>query len=448
MLRFARSYFFFSFFLLLAACGTIDRETSSGNGDQSSVSGNPFVTVEGDKLVRRGKPYFFVGTNFWYGAYLGSTEEGRSRLQKELDQLKSIGVDNLRVLASAEQTELTMAVSPALHLAPGQYNEDLLIGLDVLLAEMAKRDMVAVLYFNNFWQWSGGMSQYMAWLTGEPPLDPDITGDWNGFMQNSARFYRSEEAQKWYRDLIRVIVTRTNSITGTPYADDPTIMAWQLANEPRPGSDADGRPFYPDYKAWVQSTAQYIKSLDANHLVSTGSEGSMGTLRDLNLFKDAHDLPNIDYLTFHMWPKNWGWFDVKRPEQTYSQAMANSKAYILQHIQVARELGKPIIMEEFGIERDGGDYRLRAGTGQRDRFFREIFDFIETQVKIGSPLMGTNFWTWGGEGIAQSGDFIWRTGDPFTGDPPQEPQGLNSVFSRDTSTTKVLSDHARFLKSL
>ena len=60
---------------------------------------------------------------------------------------------------------------------------------------MAKRDMKAVLYLNNFWQWSGGMSQYVAWFNGKPVVDPDVTGDWNAFMDNSASFYREPKAQ-------------------------------------------------------------------------------------------------------------------------------------------------------------------------------------------------------------------------------------------------------------
>lgn len=430
----------------LLGCGTVDHAASTA-ADKPIESSSPFVTVEAARLMRHGKPYYFVGTNFWYGAYLGATPEGRVRLQKELDQMKSIGIDNLRVLATAEQSDLTAAVRPALHLSPGNYDNDLLVGLDVLLAEMGKRHMVAVLYLNNFWQWSGGMSQYVAWETGNAPFDPDVTNDWNGFMQNSAKFYRSDKGQGWYQNLIRTLVTRTNTITGTAYIDDPTIMSWQLANEPRPGSDRDGKAFYPHYKQWLQTTAAFIKSLDNNHLVSTGSEGAMGTLRDLDLYQDAHDLPEIDYLTFHMWPKNWSWFDMKRPKETYPVAMANSKAYILQHIQVAKELKKPIVLEEFGIERDGGNYGLSGSTSHRDRFFREIFGFIETQVKLESPLMGTNFWTWGGLGAAQTAEFIWRPGDPFTGDPPQEPQGLNSVFSQDASTIELLRAHAQFMKS-
>lgn len=429
--------------MLLVSCSSAPPRPSAGEAPVADH--NPFVTVDGARFLRHGKPYYFAGANFWYGAYLGSTPEGRVRLVKELDLLKQLGITNLRVLAAAEQTVLSMAVSPAFQLTPGQYNPTLLTGLDVLLDEMAKRDMVAVLYLNNFWQWSGGMAQYMAWLTGEPPLDPDVTGDWNGFMQNSARFYRSDQAQLWYQDYIRILITRTNSVNGRVYAEDPTIMSWQLANEPRPGSDRDGRPYFPQYKDWIATTARFIKSLDARHLVSTGSEGAMGTLRDLALYQEAHSLAEVDYLTFHLWPKNWSWFDVTRPEATYAETVAKSKAYILEHIQVARALGKPTVMEEFGIERDGADYRQTSATVQRDRFFKEIFGFMENQVRLSAPVAGSNFWTWGGVGAARSTDHVWRTGDPFTGDPPQEPQGLNSVFAGDKSTLDILREHARFM---
>ncbi len=53
---------------------------------------------------------------------------------------------------------------------------------------------------------------------------------------------------------IRAIVGRTNKVTGTrAHANDPTIMAWQLANEPRPaGSDAVGLAALPAFRALVQ----------------------------------------------------------------------------------------------------------------------------------------------------------------------------------------------------
>ena len=90
---------------------------------------------------------------------------------------------------------------------PKHIDETLWQGLDFLLAEMAKRDMKAVLYLNNFWQWSGGMSQlHRAGSTASPSADPDVTGDWNGFMDNSASFYREPKAQEAFRFAVKQLV--------------------------------------------------------------------------------------------------------------------------------------------------------------------------------------------------------------------------------------------------
>ena len=44
------------------------------------------------------------------------------------------------------------------------------------------------------------------------------------------------------------------------------------------------------------------------HLLTTGSEGDIATNNDMAVYQRLHADPNIDYLTIHIWPKNWGWF--------------------------------------------------------------------------------------------------------------------------------------------
>ena len=125
-----------------------------------------FVRVENGHFVRNGKPYYYVGTNFWYGAILGSEGEGgnRQRLCRELDSLKSMGIDNLRILVGSDgERGIAAKVEPTLQVAPGVYNDTIFAGLDYLLTEMSKRDMLAVLYLNNSWEWSGGYGQYLQW---------------------------------------------------------------------------------------------------------------------------------------------------------------------------------------------------------------------------------------------------------------------------------------------
>ena len=395
-----------SFALLLVGCASqpatveaapaMHADAHASHAQPKAQSG--FVKVEGTRFTIDGKPYRFAGANFWYGAYLGAADGigDRARLRDELDQLKAAGIDNLRVLAMSEASGFQRAVLPAIMTAPGEYDVRMLQGLDTLLVEMGKRDMKAVLYLNNFWQWSGGMSQYVAWATGEPLSDPDTTGDWNGFMQHSARFYALPKAQAIYRDAIRTVIGRTNRISGVAYVDDPTVMSWQLANEPRPGSQDGGRANVADYDRWIDETAGYIKELAPRQLVSTGSEGAMGSIGDLDLFLQAHKSANVDYLTFHLWPSNWSWIDHKDPAARLESGLKTSLEYIDRHIDAAGKLGKPIVLSEFGLNRDGGSYDPASGTAARDRFYRAIYGRLLQRMQAGDAIAGSNFWAWGG----------------------------------------------------
>ena len=403
-----------------------------------------FVSVKGRQFQLDGKPYYFAGANLWYGMYLGSpgVTGDRARLVRELDELARMRVRNLRVLAISESSTLKRAVTPAVMQSPDTVDETLWKGLDFLLDEMAKRDMKAVLYLNNFWQWSGGMSQYMAWTNGKPVMDPDVTGDWNAFMDNSASFYREPKAQQAFRQVVDKLIRRKNSVNGRAYADDPTIMSWQLANEPRPGSDANASPHFDVFIKWIDETAGYIKTLAPKQLVSTGNEGWMGTAGSRELYEQAHTTPHVDYLTYHMWAPNWQWFDPKNAAATYEAAWKKMQEYLDWHIDAANKMGKPIVLEEFGINRDEGSFSPSATTLYRDMFYQKIYALIERRAAAGDAIAGSNFWAWGGAGRTANPDFMWKAGDSFVGDPPQEPQGLYCVFDSDASTIEIIAGHA------
>jgi mannan endo-1,4-beta-mannosidase len=409
-----------------------------------------YVRVEGKHFEIDGKPYYFAGANLWYGMYLGSpgATGDRARLVRELDQLAAQGILNLRVLAISERSMLKRGVTPAVIQRPGKVDETLWQGLDFLLDEMARRDMKAVLYVTNFWQWSGGMSQYVAWSDNKPVMDPDISGDWDRFMDNSATFYRSPGAQDEFRSVVKRLIGRRNSVNGRQYDADPTIMSWQLANEPRPGSDANSGPHHEAFARWLDDTAGFIKKLAPSQLVSTGNEGWMGTAGSRELFVTSHATSNIDYLTYHMWAPNWSWYNPKDAEGTYDGAWAKMKEYLDWHIDAANRMGKPIVLEEFGINRDGGSFEAGATTVFRDRFYHAIFRLLARRAVAGDAIAGSNFWAWGGSGRTQNADFMWKAGDSFVGDPPQEPQGLYSVFDTDESTMRIISAHAREMSAI
>ena len=405
-----------------------------------------FIKVRGTQFIHNDRPYYYVGANVWYGCYLGSPGEtgDRERLRRELDSMCAKGLFNLRILGASEESNIRQSVKPAIQQRPGKLDETLLQGLDYLLDQMHTRRMHAVMFLGNYWEWSGGMAQYNVWADGGSVPDPeDTTKGLMTFMEFSAKFYTNSKANDLYRNYVRTIVTRKNIYSGRNYSEDPTIMAWQLANEPRPWSRGpDAEKNLGDFYRWVDGTAGYIHSLDTNHLVSSGSEGTVAFGWSKENFLQTHVSPHIDYLTFHVWPKNWGWFDPRRFDETFPATEEKTMEYIAVHLSAARQLRKPIVMEEFGLGRDNAACSPGSPTTARDRYYTMVLTALYDSARTGSPLAGSNFWAWGGEGQAKHPDFVWRMGDPFLGDPPQEPQGYNAIFNADRSTVGIIRDQA------
>lgn len=402
----------------------------------------PFVTVKGHQFMIQGEPYHFIGANYWYGGLLALNEDpvrGKERLIHELDFLKSQGVTNLRVLVGAEGTGKINGVdrvSPALQKEKSVFNKEVLESLDFLLMEMNKRKMYAVLYLSNNWEWSGGFMQYLHW---NGQMDTETLQrklSWDEQRDYTSRFYSCEPCQTGYRKQLDYIFRHKSIYTGKTYSEEPAIMAWELANEPRPM-----RPQAIEaYKKWISSTAGYIRSKDKNHLITIGTEGVMGTEENKDLFTKIHADPSVDYLTIHIWPKNWGWFKDSPTKENLPLLMERTTEYIRSHEAIAQKLNKPLVIEEFGLPRDHHTFSPSGSTSIRDDYFRHIFSICMDSRKTSGPIAGCNFWAFGGSSRPIEGQLFWKEGDDFSGDPPQEEQGLNTVFDSDHSTWDVIRE--------
>ena len=310
--------------------------------------------------------------------------------------------------------------------------------------------MTAVLFLNNAWEWSGGYGAYLEWAGCGPVPD---WSDWTIAQNYHCQFVRSDKAKKMAADHVRFIVSRTNTVTGKPYSESPAIMAWELANEPR--AFARDSVTKACFAQWVEEQAKLIKSLDPNHLVTTGSEGIEGCEQDADLFRQVHAFPEIDYVCIHIWPYNWHWIGpasgplevgLARNGATSMidsllPACRNTSAYIDACRNAVKDLGKPMVLEEFGYPRDG--YLIEPGspTIGRDGYYAHIL----SQLVQSEKLQGCCFWAWGG--YAQPEHRRWQRWDDYVGDPAQEEQGINAVFAADTTTLKLIRLAAESIKT-
>ena len=402
--------------------------------DKNEQAEDKFVKVVDGHFQRNGKPYYYVGTNFWYGAILGSEGRGgnRERLCQELDDMKAMGIDNLRILVGSDGEEGVLTkVEPTLQKAPGVYNDTILAGLDYLLMEMGKRDMVAVLYLINSSEWSGGYGFYLE-HAGEGVAPRPNEDGYPAFMNFMRKYATSEKAHKLFYDYVRFIISRTNRYTNVAYVDDPAIMSWQIGNEPRAFGKEELQPF----TNWLKEASALIRSLDKNHLISIGTEGAWGCEGDYETYEKISSDPNIDYCNIHIWPYNWSWAKPDRLIEDLPAACDSTKQYIDRHIEICDRLNKPLVMEEFGYPRDGFKFDKKTSTKGRDGYYKYVFSLVAENAEKGGKFAGCNFWAWGGRANPQHEQ--WLPGDDYTGDPAQEAQGLNSVFSTDTTTLEIV----------
>jgi mannan endo-1,4-beta-mannosidase len=361
-----------------------------------------------------------VGVNLWQAMWLGAVTpgEGPARLERELDRLRALDLALVRILAGAEgPDDAPFRVTPTLQPSPGTYDPVLWDGLARALDALHARGMRAIVCLGNFWPWSGGLPQYVAWATGEAiPHPKDAVRGWARLVRFSARFYDLPEAREAFAAHVERVVRR--------FAGHPALLAWELLNEPR------GIHRRASMRAWLAATAELVRSLDPSTPVTTGSEGSTThpLLAGLSFVED-HRADAITLSTCHLWPENWGRWDPRADDdEAFARMLAWARAYLRRHAELAAKLNKPLLFEELGLARDGRVCDPAAPTRRRDAFLDAMLREANGLADEGLPVAGVLVWSWAGEG---------------NGDPPHEPQDWYGIHAADASTLAVLRRWAR-----
>jgi mannan endo-1,4-beta-mannosidase len=190
--------------------------------------------------------------------------------------------------------------------------------VDFIIAEAQKRDIKLILAFLDFWDYTGGAQQIRSWY---------------GSADKYTFFFEDPRTKRDYKQWVDYVVNRLNPKTKLHYRDDPTIMAWELMNEP------NAKPMELRQE-WTAEMSAYVKKLDSNHLVGTGHANA-----DWHHFDINTDLAvdTVDYGTWHGYPK-------------YFQITADQMNNLIPHYCAFGEaFHKPVLFEEFGYARSHRD---------------------------------------------------------------------------------------------
>ena len=329
-----------------------------------------FVTRSGSALQVDGRPFYFLGANAYY--LLDKGAHGDTSLVTSLFATASrLGMNVVRTWAFFDSPD---SMNPAvIQLRPGVFNERALRTLDLILYEAGRHGIRLLLPLVNSWDDYGGMNQYVRWrMQGESggalgkrvrytqeEREKSITGA-RGQRYRVALsealghddFYTDSTIRNWYKAYLRFLVQRVNTFSGVAYRDDPAILGWELANEPR-SSDRSGLIV----SRWAEDLATYLKQIDASHLLGTGEEGFDNTAAGYSLSAYNNQewlfdgtrgvawsmnsvLSCIDFGSIHLYPESWN----------LTNGAGNS--WISDHIRLAAGFDKPLVVGEFGVLRE------------------------------------------------------------------------------------------------
>jgi mannan endo-1,4-beta-mannosidase len=227
-----------------------------------------FVVRSKHRLLLNGAPFRFGGPNiYWLGldenvGYIDWPTE--FRVINALDTAKEMGATVVRSHTLGVSVGHPKSVMPE----PGVINEEALRRIDFVIREAGRRGLRLIIPFICNWNYYHGGRETFARWRGE---------------SDAAAFYHDPRIVDDFKAYISVIVNRVNAYTGIPNKENPAILAWELGNELN-----DAPP------GWVKEIADFIKSIDPQHLVAHGKQFGVDA--------DKLGIDSLDIMDVHYYP--------------------------------------------------------------------------------------------------------------------------------------------------
>lgn len=402
---------FFFWLLMLTALVLFQKPAHFGEASAScdASSDSNFITTSGTLFIRNGRPLYFNGFNAYWLMIIASNPSTRGNITAVFQAATAHGITVARTWAFSD------GGSTSLQISPGIYNEDMFKGLDFAVSEAGRYGIYLIISLVNSWSDFGGRKQYVDWAKerGEQ-------------LNSDDEFYTNPTVKRYYTNHVKTVLSRNNSLTGMAYKDDPTIFAWELMNEPRCGSNLSGQVL----QGWIQEMANYVKSIDNNHLLEIGSEGFYGeSKRESNPygylfgtdFISHNQIPEIDFTTVHGYPDIWF------PDSDDQAQIAFIQKWLEEHTEDSNKvLKKPFLLTEFGKSSNVSSFNV----SRRETYFRSVFNEVYESARSGGACGGSLFW----QALNQGMDNFY--------------DGYEVILAVNSSTTNVIAQQSRKLSDL
>ncbi|KAK1227932.1 hypothetical protein PQX77_009033 [Marasmius sp. AFHP31] len=321
-----------------------------------------FVKTSGQRFTLNGSKYTVVGANsYWVGLGGLSTTD----MNKAFADIAKAGGTTVRTWSEGFNEVTSTNGLPYYQRWSGSTptvntGADGLQNFDNVVAAAKANGIRLIVALTNNWADYGGMDVYVNQIVGQG--------------QPHDLFYTNANVISAFKKYISAFVGR--------YKNEPTILAWELANEPRckgttgyvddatfqtpPLEVADivyrdrtssGTCTTQTITKWATDISAYIKSIDSNHLVGLGDEGFFNKpgnpsypyqcVATLDSGGEGIDfdanlkISSLDFGTFHAYPIPWG---------ESANPTAWGVQWINDHAASQKAANKPVIIEEYGLD--------------------------------------------------------------------------------------------------
>ncbi|ONI47031.1 hypothetical protein AN644_01895 [Candidatus Epulonipiscium fishelsonii] len=276
-----------------------------------------FITVDGTRLMDGDKEFRFASLN-----YPEALDKDSSWQQENImETMQAMGTKVTRTYTiptyngTNKETAYVVGVNKedktGGEYGTVQFNEDVLVNLDQLLAHANEYGIRLIIPLVDHWSWVGGMEGYLSLATGENYAQKP-------FDDRSWEFYSNPQAIDYFMQMIDSLLNRTNTITGVQYKNDPAILCWETGNE----LGAYNQDQYDEQL--FNLTNQIIERIHSNDAKQLVMDGRMSLTE-----RSVSEENQADILGAHYYTGNY-------TEKTKQDA------------ELANTANKPFILGEFG----------------------------------------------------------------------------------------------------
>ncbi|KAI5987677.1 glycoside hydrolase family 5 protein [Pisolithus albus] len=235
-----------------------------------------FVQTDGASFSVNGSKFRYVGTNAYWLPALNTDQD----IWDTLGNISAVGAKSLDVATTPVNGTWFQSIQNGqvcINDGPNGLQK-----LDTVVQMAQQHGLYVTMTLTNNWYPSAsnstGSSLKARGGTTETTLPRNyLSNDYGGMdlyvrqfgLQCHDEFYTDETILKAFQNFTSQIVSR--------YVNNPAIFSWELANDPRCDSTlpASGSCTTETVTQWHATMAQYIRSIDPNHLISSGNQGFM-----------------------------------------------------------------------------------------------------------------------------------------------------------------------------